>query len=62
MAVPRVPPSVLKKRKRLTAKDLFSGDIVFISMVIAGANQFSAQRYSRANMDIEKAKPDGVVI
>lgn len=62
MAVAIVPPIVQKKRKALTAKDLFSGEIVLISIVMAGAIQFSAQRYSRASMQMENAKPPGVLI
>lgn len=62
MAVAIVPPTVLTNRKALTAKDLFSAEITLTSMVIAGAIQFSAERYSKANIEIENAKPPAVGI
>lgn len=57
IAVAIVPPMVQKNRKALTANDLFSGEIVLISMVMAGAIQFSALKYSRASMLMANAKP-----
>lgn len=57
MLVAIVPPTVLKNRKALTANDLLSAEIVFTSIVIAGAIQFSAVRYSSASIEIENAKP-----
>lgn len=52
--VERVPAMVVQKRNAPTAKPLFSGEIVFNTMVIAGPNQHSATRYSRPSMEIEK--------
>ena len=57
MLVAIVPPTVLKNRKALTANDLLSAEIVFTSIVMAGAIQFSAVRYSSASIEIENAKP-----
>lgn len=55
-----VPPSEQKNRYALTANPLFSDEIVFSNIVIAGAIQFSALRYSKASIQRAKANP-GVV-
>jgi hypothetical protein len=57
MAVATVPPTVQKKRKALTPNALLSAEIVLINIVIAGAIQFSAVRYSIASIEIAKPKP-----
>ena len=42
-----VPKMFATKRNAETAKPLFSGEMVFITIVIAGPNQLSAHKYSR---------------
>jgi len=51
-----VPAIVAAKRKALTAKPLFAGDMVFNNIVMHGDNQHSANRYSSPRLTIENQK------